>query len=66
MLIWCLKQVKDFTLNFLINKIIKFTIYNTIYEMLMRLSLIEEIMKDVTSVCISFDIKDSQALGNSE
>ena len=65
MLIWCLKQVKDFILKFPISKqnkvhkIIKCAMYSTIFspsgegvdDALVRLSLIEQIIKDVNLMC---------------
>ena len=65
MLIWCLKQVKDFILKFPrngiffeVHKIIKFTMYNTVVftsgggvdEVLVRLSLIGPIIKYANSM----------------
>ena len=75
MLIWCLKQVKDFILKFSINevtfevhKIIKFTICDTLFftscgvvdEVLVRLYLIVQIIKDANWMCISFNVKHPQ------
>ena len=73
MLIWCLKQVKDFILKFPINevsvdvhKIIICTIYRTVFfftsgggvdDVLVRLSLVKEIIKDANLMCISFSVK---------
>ena len=72
MLIWCLKQVKYFIIKFLINgsfsevhKIIKFAMYNTVFfpsgggvdDVLMRLLLIKQIIKDVNLMCIPFSVK---------
>ena len=52
--------------SFEIDKIIKFVIYNTIFfpsggnGVLMRLSLIKQIIRDVNLMCISFSVKHPQ------
>ena len=71
-LIWWLKQLQDFILKYSkmgvsveVHKIIKFTICNTIFftsgggndEVLVTLSLIEQVIKDVSSMCILFSVK---------
>ena len=53
-------------------KIIKCAIYNTVFfpsggdDMLMRLSLIKKIIKDVNLMFISFSAKHPQIFGNCE
>ena len=52
--------------SFEIDKIIKCAIYNTVFfpsggdDVLMRLSLIKQIIKDVNLMCISFSVKHPQ------
>ena len=56
-----------------VRKIIKCAIYSTIFfpsggsvdDVLVRLSLIEQIIKDVNLMCISFSIKHPQAFRES-
>ena len=74
MLIWCLKQVKYFTLKFLINGSFCWSrqqcvIYNTVFffssgggvdDLFVRLSLIKQIIKDVNFMCLSFSVKYPQ------
>ena len=49
-----------------VDKIIKCAIYNTVFfpsggdDVLMRLSLIKQIIKDVNLMCISFSVKHPQ------
>ena len=70
MLIWCLKQVKYFTLKFLRNGSFcwgkqKCAIYNTAFfpsdggvdDVFVRLSLIKKIIKDVNLMCLLFSVK---------
>ena len=53
-----------------VHKVIICTIYSTTFlnlggdvdEMLVRLSLVEEIIKDANLMCISFSVKHPQAL----
>ena len=59
--------------SFEVHKIIKFTMYNTVFftsgenvdEMLVRLLLIEENIEDANSMCISFSVKHSQTFRES-
>ena len=76
MLIWYLKQVQDFILKFPINgsfcvevhKSIKCTIYHAVFftsgggveDVLVRLSLIKQIIKDANLRCILFSVKHLQ------
>ena len=52
--------------SFELDKIIKCAIYNTIFfpsggdDVLMRLSLIKQFIKDVSLMCISFSVKHLQ------
>ena len=52
--------------SFEVDKIIKWAIYSTVFfpsggdDMLMRLSLIKQIIKDVNLMCISFSAKHAQ------
>ena len=52
--------------SFEVDKIIKYAIYNTVFflsggdDVLMRLSLIIQIIKDVNLMCISFRVKHLQ------
>ena len=54
--------------SFEIDKIIKCAIYNTVFfpsgggvdDMLIRLSLIKQIIQDVNLMCISFSVKHAQ------
>ena len=52
--------------SFEVDKIIKCAIYNTVFfplggdDVLMRLSLIKQIVKDVNLMCISFSVKHPQ------
>ena len=52
--------------SFEIDKIIKCAIYNTVFfpsggdDVLMRLLLIKQIIKDVNLMCISFSVKHPQ------
>ena len=52
--------------SFEVDKIIKCAIYNTTFfilggdDVLMRLSLIKQIIKDVNLMCISFSVKHPQ------
>ena len=56
-----------------IHKIIICTIYSTVFftsgggvdDMLVRLSLVEEIIKDANLMCISFSVKYPQTFGES-
>ena len=73
-LIWCLKQVKDFIFKFSIkgssvevHKIINFFLQNTFFtssgyidEMLVRLPLIKQIINHANSMCISFSVEHTQ------
>ena len=51
-----------------VHKIIKCALYNTVFfpsggrvdDMLMRLSLIKQIIKDVNLMCLSFSVKHPQ------
>ena len=51
-----------------VDKIIKYAIYNTVFfpsgggvdDVLVRLSLIKQIIKDVNLMCLSFSVKHSQ------
>ena len=52
MLIWCLKQVKYF--------VIKLLTSGGVGDVLVRLSLIKQIIKDVNLVCLSFSVKHPQ------
>ena len=60
-------------ISFEVHKIIKFDIYNTVFftsgqgvdEVLMRLQLIEQIIKDANSMCISFSVKHPQTFRES-
>ena len=53
---------------FEVDKIIKYAIYNTVFfpsgggvdDVLVRLSLIKQIIKDVNLMCISFSVKHPQ------
>ena len=80
MLIWCLKQVKDFILKFPVmevsvevQKIIKCTIYSTVFftsdgdvdVVLVRLLLIKQIIKNVNLMSISFCVKHPQTFRES-
>ena len=76
MLIWCLTQVKDFFLKFIINWCfcwgaqnywmcyIQYCFFPSggvgVHDVLMRLRLFEKIIKDVSLVCISFSVKYPQ------
>ena len=54
--------------SFEVDKIIKCAIYNTVFfpsgggvdDMLIRLSLIKQIIQDVNLMCISFSVKHAQ------
>ena len=52
--------------SFEVDKIIKFAIYNTVFfpsgddGVLMRLSLIKQIIRDFNMMCISFSVKHPQ------
>ena len=52
--------------SFEVDKMIKCAIYNTVFfpsggnDMLMRLSLIKQIIKDVNFMCIPFSVKHAQ------
>ena len=54
-----------------VDKIIKCAIYNTVFfpsggdDVLMRLSLIKQIIKDVNLICISFSVKHAQTFWES-
>ena len=80
MLIWCLKQVKDFILKFPVmevsvevQKIIKCTIYSTVFftsdgdvdVVLVRLLLIKQIIKNVNLMSIPFCVKHPQTFRES-
>ena len=57
--------------SFEVDKIIKCAIYNTVFfpsggdDVLMRLSLIKQIIKDVNLMCISFSVKHPQTFWES-
>ena len=81
MLIWCLKQVKNFTLKYPmdvsveVHKIIKCAIYiqysffstsgGGVDDVLVRLSLIEQIIKDVYLMSILFSLINPQTFRES-
>ena len=56
-----------------VHKIIKFTIYNTVFftsggcvdEVLLRLPIIKQIVKDANSMCTSFSVKHAQTFWKS-
>ena len=58
MLIWCLKQVKDLSLNF--QWTVFFTSFGAVDEVLVRLLLIEKLIEDAYSMCILFSVKHPQ------
>ena len=74
MLIWALKQVEDFVFQFSINgSCLKYTKLLSLFyvipffissggvgEVLVTLPLIEQIIKDASSMCISFSVQYPQ------